>query len=110
MKKKGTKLYQSLVDKYCDARHRFERRQSEVDGYNADIERAKNKFESLPVNLHEDEDIKEWYNVYTSAFKSLIGMVEYGIRTDKEAMETSGDMLVDEYGDNLDELYNSREF
>jgi hypothetical protein len=37
-------------------------------------------------------------------------MVEYGIRTDKEAMETSGDMLVDEYGDNLDELYNSREF
>ena len=110
MKKKGTKVYQSLVDKYCNARHRVEQRQAEIDRYESNIERAKNKFDSLPVNLQEDEDIKKWYDGYTDMLNSISSMTRYNQRNDKNDMEMSGDMLIDEYGDDLDGLYYSWEF
>ena len=107
MKRKGTKIYQSLVDQYCRTRHRVEQRQADIDRYEADIERAKNKFDSLPVNLQEDEDIKKWYDGYTGTLNCFSSMTRHNQLNDKEDMEESGDMLVDEYEEDLDVLYSS---
>jgi hypothetical protein len=40
----------------------------------------------------------------------MIGLLKYNLRESKEMMEKNGEVLVNEYGDNLDELYNSWKF
>lgn len=110
MKKRGTKFYQSLADKYCIARESVESRQEDIGKRNADIEKAKSKFNSMSIGLQEDEDIKEWYDHYINGMNYMIGLLKYNLRESKEMMEKNGEVLVNEYGDNLDELYKSWKF
>ncbi len=105
VKRKDTKLYQALVEKYCGARWAVEYQQKQIDDYYIKIGKAKNKFDFLSITPRMDEDIKEWYEGYTGVLKMTVGMMENSIRWDKEKMEQSGATLIADYGEDLDALY-----
>ena len=107
VKRKDTKLYQALVNKYCDARWLVEYKQKEIDDYYIKIGKAKRKFDFLSATPRMDEDIKEWYEGYTGVIQMTIGIMESGIKWDKEKMEQSGATLIADYGEDLDALYES---
>ena len=105
-KRKDTKIYQCLVKTYCDARYCVERQQKEVDEDYIKIGRAKKKFDTLSLTPVMDEEIKEWYNGYTSILQMSVGMAESSLRRNKEEMESAGTTLVEDYEEDLDILYS----
>ena len=107
MKRKDTKLYQDLANKYCDVRYYVESTQKRVDEYYIKIGKAKKKFDFLSATPKMDEDIKEWYEGYTSTIQMTVGLMEHNLASDKERMEQLGKTLVADYEEDLDELYKT---
>ena len=107
MKRKNTKLYQEIVNKYCAARSSVESTQKEIDEYYVKIGKAKKKFDSLNATPVMDDEIKEWYDGYTNIIQWTVGLMENNIKYDKERMQRSGEILIADYEENLDELYKS---
>jgi hypothetical protein len=106
-KRKDTKAYQECVYNYCNLRRRIELRQNDVDKYYKEIGKAKRTFDNLGTMVAEK--VKEWYNFYTSMQQTAIGMIESNINYDKKRMAKYETTLVDEYEEDLDELYNNFE-
>ena len=46
-----------------------------------------------------------WYNTYISVVIATLSYTETHAKQDKKTMEIIGEILVEEYGENLDELY-----
>ena len=105
MKRKDTKVYKELVDRYCSIRHTVEYRQKQVNEYYVKIGKAKKKFDFLSVTPRMDEDIKEWYEGYTGVLQMTVGMMENSLESDKERLESISKTLVEDYEEDLDLLY-----
>lgn len=105
-KRKDTKIYQCLVKTYCDARYCVEHRQKEIDEGYINIGKAKKKFDALNITPVMDEEIKKWYDGYTSILQMSVGMAEDLLISNKEKMESAGTTLVEDYEEDLDILYS----
>ena len=107
MKRKDTKLYQELANKYCKTRNFVEDLEKRINEYYAKIGKAKKKFDFLSATPKMDEDIKEWYEGYTNTIQMTVGLMEHNLTSDKERMEQLGKTLVADYEEDLDELYKT---
>ena len=107
MKRKDTKLYQELAKKYCRARSFVESNQKRLDEHYIELGKAKRKFDSLSTTPIMDEDIKKWYEGYTSTINMVIGLTESNIRSEKDDIERYGKTLVADYEEDLNELYKT---
>ena len=105
MKRKDTKIYKELVDRYCSIRHTVEYQQKQVNEYYVKIGKAKKKFDFLSATPKMDEDIKEWYEGYTGVLQMTVGMMENSLESDKERLESISKTLVEDYEEDLDLLY-----
>jgi hypothetical protein len=105
MKRKDTKIYKELVDNYCGIRRTVECYQKEVNNGYMMIGRAKKKFDSLGLSLKEDEDIKEWYRGYTDVLQMSVGMAEHSLKDNQERLDSLSKVLVEDYEEDLDLLY-----
>jgi len=102
MKQKGTKIYNSYVIQYCDARYLYESELKKINSCNKEISKANEKFSILDTY---DKDIMLWYNTYLSVVTATLSYAETHAKQDKKTMEEIGKILVEEYEENLDELY-----
>ena len=111
MKRKDTKRYQTLVEKYVETRHFCERRRKEIDGYERKLDEDEHNMDIVTVVLRDCGDLAKWVKDLVDGkrgmMKTLIGLMESNLRSDMEEMEKCASILVSEYEENLDELYAS---
>ena len=69
---------------------------------NEKINKANKKFNLLDPC---DEDIRLWHDTYISVVTATLSYTETHSKQDKKTMEEIGKILVEEYEENLDELY-----
>lgn len=110
MKRKNTKTYQDLVEKYIDARYLYERRKKDIDGYEKELAEDEDNMTILTAVLKgSDDDLKDWVKKLVEykagVLKTLIGTSKWSQDNYEAEMEKYGSILVSDYGDNLDELY-----
>ena len=106
MKRKDTKIYSQLVSKYCDARWLVEHQENEINENLLLLGKAKNRYDEFGTAPILDDEVRKWYDGYTSIINTTIGIMKSNLRYDKEKMEESGSILVDEYEEDLDLLYS----
>ena len=107
MKQKGTKIYNSYVRHYCDARYLYESELEKIDKCNEKINKANKKFNLLDTC---DEDIMLWYHTYIQIIETTLSYAETHAKQDKKTMEIIGETLENEYGENLNELYLNNKY
>ena len=109
MKRKDTKRYDTLVKSYVDARRFCERRQKEIDEYKRKLDEDECNMRITAVVLRGCGDLIEWIKGLVEGkvamTKTLIGLMESNLRSDREEMEKCASILVSEYEENLDVLY-----
>ena len=71
---------------------------------------AKKKFDSLGLSLKEDEDIKEWYRGYTDVLQMAVGMAEHNLKDNQERLDSLSKVLVEDYEEDLDLLYELNKY
>jgi len=106
MKRKDTKIYSQLVSKYCDARWMVEYHEREISKKLLLLGKAKNRYDEIDTSPILDDEVKEWYNGYTSMINLSIGLMKNNLKYDKEKMEKNGSILANEYEEDLDLLYS----
>lgn len=110
MLRKDTQKYQGILDGYVQGRCYYERACENLAKKQAELDKAKKHYDLL-FSLDSDavslfnEDIKEWYGCYTSAQNMLIGFEKSSINNFKGQMERYGKVLTEDYGDDLDLVY-----
>ena len=102
MKQRETKIYNSYVIQYYDARYLYESELKKINKCDKEISKANEKFSILDTY---DKDIILWYNTYLSVVTVTLSYAETHAKQDKKTMEIIGEILVEEYKEDLDELY-----
>lgn len=109
MKRKDTKRYDTLVKNYVETRRFCERRQKEIDLYKHKLDEDEHNMRITEVVLSGCGVLIEWIKGLVEGkigvMKTLIGLMESNLRSDREEMEKCGSILVSEYEENLDVLY-----
>lgn len=105
MKRKNTKTYNELVDKYCYARSDYEDKQSIITEDREILKEDEDTFQSLPKEIQENPNVKRWYDEYTHMVKTTIEFANLVSTRLEEDVQKYGDKLVKDYDDDLDEVY-----
>lgn len=105
MKRKNTKTYNELVDKYCYARSDYEDKQSTITEDREILKEDEATFQSLPKEIQENPNVKRWYDEYTRMVKTTIEFANLVSTRLEEDVQKYGDKLVKDYDDDLDEVY-----
>jgi len=109
MKRKDTKRYDTLVKSYVDARRFCERRQKEIDDYKRKLDEDEHNMNITIAVLRGCDFLIEWIKGLVEGkvamMKTLIGLMESNLCSDREEMEKCASILVSEYEENLDVVY-----
>lgn len=104
MKRKDTKVYQSIVEDYCSTRHNVEFRKESISESYENIGRAKAAYDMLANK--NNEEIKKWYNFYTDMLRMNVGMTENLIKGEPEKVKALKHTLKEDYLDDTEKLYD----
>jgi len=104
MKRKDTKVYQSIVEDYCSTRHNVEFRKESISESYENIGRAKAAYDMLANK--NNEEIKKWYNFYTDMLRMSAGMTENLIKGEPEKVKALEHTLKEDYLDDTEKLYD----
>lgn len=92
MKRKDTKRYRDLVENYCSSRLEFETAEDKISDIEETIEKSQKRFAEIELALF----------IYMEVF---VYKKEYC----EERMEECGKLLVSDYGEDLEKLYEGYE-
>ena len=106
MKRKDTKCYQDLVEKYCSNRLNFETAEDLISDTKETIETSQKKYAEID---NGDNAIKTWFDCFVSILNAKIEMSIMNKVYYKEKMEKFGKLLVSDYGEDLEKLYDDYE-
>ena len=103
------KRYDTLVKSYVDARRFCERRQKEIDDYKRKLDEDEHNMNITIAVLRGCDFLIEWIKGLVEGkvamMKTLIGLMESNLCSDREEMEKCASILVSEYEENLDVVY-----
>jgi hypothetical protein len=104
MKRKDTKCYKDLVDNYCTSRIHVENAEEMISVGKENIEKAFEKYAELD---NDDSMIKAWFDAFMCVNKANIEMSTFNKEHYEERMEKYGKLLVKDYGEDLEKLYEN---
>lgn len=107
MKRKNTKVYRELVQRYCDNRYEFEQRTDDVNEHNRIIDENKTHFSHLNDNVKSDAFVVKWFNEFIKMHELNVIFGTQIIDHFSDDMDKDGEILKNDYGEDLDALYNS---
>ena len=106
MKRKDTKCYRDLVENYCSSRLHFENAEESISNAKENIEKSFEKYAELD---NDDSIIKSWFDAFMGMSKSIIEMNTINKDYCGKRMEECGKLLVSDYGEDLEKLYEEYE-
>lgn len=106
MKRKDTKCYRDLVENYCSSRLEFETAEDKISDIEETIEKSQKKFAELD---NGDSMIKSWFDAFIYMNKANMEVFVYKKEYCEERMEECGNLLVSDYGEDLEKLYDEYE-
>jgi len=104
MLRKDTKKYREIVSAYCSFRKKYEKALKDIEYYSDLLSVSDRKYEELK---DIDPQITEWYDGYTSVSKMALSFKKNDCEKYKIGTENYGSCLVEDYGDNLEKIYNT---
>lgn len=105
MEEKDKKVcYEDLVDEYCSSRIHVENQEELISAGKENIDKAFEKYAEMD---NDDSMIKAWFDAFLQMNKSNIDMCTINRDHYKERMERYGKLLVVNYGEDLDKLYEN---
>lgn len=107
MKRKDTKCYKDLVEKYCSSRFAFETAEDLISNVEKSIEKSQKKYAEID---NVDSTIKAWFDAFIFLCKSNIEKSMMNKEYYEGRMENYGKLLVMKYGEDLEKLYDDYEF
>ena len=107
MLRKDTKKYKNLCEDYATLRDVVEHKKIDLEKYRDNLDISSQKYEELK-NL--DDIIKEWYNSYVNTYEMLIGLSESTLKEQEVKVKGYEYELVNDYGDDVDEIYEKYRF
>lgn len=106
MKRKDTKCYKELVEKYCSSRLGFENAEDLISNAEKVIEKSQRKYTEID---NGDSMINAWFHTFMFMCRSNILMSKENKRHYGETMERCGKLLMDDYDEDLEKLYDNYE-
>lgn len=106
MKRKDTKCYRDLVENYCSSRLHFENAEESISNAKENIEKSFEKYAELD---NDDSIIKSWFDAFIYMNKANMEVFVYKKEYCEERMEECGKLLVSDYGEDLEKLYDEYE-
>lgn len=110
MLRKDTIKYENIFYRYGTFRYSLLNEEKYLDDYVSKIDVAESiakaiddKFIPLPPLV--DKEIKNWYQTHISILKSSKSMCEHYIQDLKKQIEDVSTALINDYGEDLDNLY-----
>lgn len=106
MKRKDTKRYRDLVEVYCSSRLEFETAEDRISDIEETIETSQKRYAELD---NDDSIIKVWFDAFIYMNKANMEVFVYKKEFCEERMEECGKLLVSDYGEDLEKLYDEYE-
>lgn len=104
MKRKDTKCYNVLVEEYCSNRFEFEAAEDLISDIEKVIEKSQKKYAEI---VSSDSALKAWFDAFVSMNRSFIEMNIMNKEYYDGRMKGYGNLLVNDYGEDLEKLYEN---
>lgn len=96
--------YKDLVDEYCSSRIHVENAEELISVAKENIDKSFEKYAEID---NGDSMIKAWFDAYLQMNKSNIDICTINRDYYRERMERYGKLLIINYGEDLDKLYEN---
>ena len=106
MKRKDTKCYRDLVENYCSSRLEFETAEDKISDIEETIEKSQKRYAEIG---NDDSMIKAWFDAFIYMNKANMEVFVYKKEHYGGIMEECGNLLVSDYGEDLEKLYDEYE-
>ena len=105
MKRKNTKIYKELVERYCRNRYEVESRSNDVAEHNKVIAEHHAAFNDLDGVLKANDYVRTWYKEFIKMHELSIVFATQVIDHFSESVEKDGETLRNDYGADLDVVF-----